>query len=198
MSCYRWLACSCYMIVRHITWHLCYPVFEFSTILSWVSLFVSCVLFCVYVHTITCICTKHYHRMLNFCLQNLKLLHPWVINYIGEVIMLYIMLEQLVQGFTAIELKMALRGIVRLIECTLSSISWAHHTRYVIGNLSHFRFKLTRSCSFLVTVYSGLFLFQRKSNLVVGKVNKSPFRRYGIKIGNHGLLSWGSWFQSPT
>ncbi len=63
-------------------------------------------------------------------------------NYIGGVKTLHIMLEQTFQCFTAIELKMALRGIARLNP--LSSASRTHHTRYFMGNLSHFRFKFSR------------------------------------------------------
>ncbi len=77
-------------------------------------------------------------------------------NYIGRVKPLHIMLEQSVQGFTAVELKMALRGIARLNpHCPRQAEPITPEMLWAI----YFRFKFS---SFLVAVYSGLLLFSKK------------------------------------
>ncbi len=62
-----------------------------------------------------------------------------------------------------------------------------------MGNLSHSKFKFSRSCSFWSLFTLAFFSFQRKSNLVVSRVNKSPVRRCDIKIGSRGLLITLHW-----
>ncbi len=51
-------------------------------------------------------------------------------NYIGGVKTLHIMLEQSIQGFTAIELRMALRGIARLNPHCPQQASSSHQIFY--------------------------------------------------------------------
>ncbi len=108
-------------------------------------------------------------------------------NYIGGVKTLHIMLEQTFQCFTAIELKMALRGIARLnphcpqqAEPIIPDILWAI---YRILDLS-----LVDNVVFWSLFTLAFFLFQRKSNLVVSRVNKSPVRRCDIIIVDHSTL----------
>ncbi len=106
--------------------------------------------------------------------------------------MLYIMLERLVQGFTAIELEMALRGIARLnphcpqqAEPIIPDMLLAI---YHILDLS-----LVDNVVFWLLFTLPFFSFQRKSNLVVSRVNKSPVRSCDIKIGTCGLLITLHW-----